>query len=444
LKIYLANTLTNKKEEFIPFNKDDVKMYVCGPTVYDRPHIGNARSSVIFDMLYRLLKVAYLKVTYVRNITDVDDKIIAASNENSEDVKELTCRMTSYFHQDLEALNCLPPDHEPRATENIENMILMIERLIAKGHAYANEGSVYFDIKSFPDYGKLSNKKIEDLQVGNRVEVSDLKKNPLDFILWKPRKSHEQLYFDSPWGEGRPGWHIECSAMSKDLLGDRFDIHGGGSDLVFPHHENEIAQSRCESSTNHFAKYWLHNGFLTVSKSKMSKSLKNFITVKDLSSKGVDGAIIRYFYLTAHYKKPLDFNQKALDDSTNAIEKFKTSLKFAKTKMDFKESKVPSEFLTYLADDLNSPAALRYLHNLSSQILNGDAEKANDLYSCCQLLGLNIEKKEKAVDDRITVLAEKRKEAKKSGNWVKADRIRDEIESLGCKIIDTKDGYEIT
>ena len=441
--MYITNTLTNTKEKFIPFDKENVRMYVCGPTVYDRPHIGNARSSVVFDVLYRVLQVVYPKVTYVRNITDVDDKIINAANENGESIKDLTTRVTDYFHNDLKALNCLMPDYEPKATENIPQMIAMIERLISRGRAYISNGHVYFDVHSFSDYGKLSNKKLEELEIGARVEISEFKRNPLDFVLWKPKKAHEPMYFDSPWGQGRPGWHIECSVMSKKLLGDRFDIHGGGMDLVFPHHENEIAQSICESSNNQFAKYWVHNGFLTVNDNKMSKSLKNFITVKELLDQGVSGAVIRYFYLTAHYRKPLDFNQKALDDATKSINKFKMSLSLFDKDISKRSKEVSREFLSYLLDDLNTPAALSYIHNLSNKILNDDQSKISDLYNCCQLLGINIQQHHESISDDVIALVEERKIAKKQRKWDEADKLRIQIANRGYQVIDTKDGYKL-
>ena len=443
LEMYITNTLTNAKEKFIPIDNNNVRMYVCGPTVYDRPHIGNARSSVVFDVFYRVLRSIYHKVTYVRNITDVDDKIINMSNESGESIKDLTTRITAHFHNDLQALNCLIPDYEPKATENIPQMIAMIERLILRRHAYINKGHVYFDVGSFNDYGKLSNKRLEELEIGARIEVLELKKNPLDFVLWKPKKVHESMYFDSPWGQGRPGWHIECSAMSKELLGNKFDIHGGGTDLVFPHHENEIAQSICESSNNQFAKYWIHNGFLTVNGNKMSKSLNNFVTVKELLSQGISGLVIRYFYLTAHYRKPLDFNQKALDDAYKSISKFKMSLNLFDKDISKRSKEVSEEFLSYLLDDLNTPAALSHIHNLSNKILNGDKDKINDLYNCCQLLGVNIQQHNKSVSDDVIALVEERKIAKKQGQWHEADKLRIQIANRGYQVIDTKDGYKL-
>lgn len=445
MKIFLTNTLSGKKEEFVPIDTSNVKMYVCGPTVYDRPHIGNARSSVVFDLLFRLLRNLYPKVTYVRNITDVDDKIINSANKNNESVESLTARITKYYHEDLGYLNCLIPNQEPKATENIPDMISMITRLIDIGHAYVNESHVYFDIDSYADYGKLSKRKIDDQDIGARIEISELKKNPMDFVLWKPKKQHEQMYFSSPWGDGRPGWHIECSVMSKKYLGDNFDIHGGGVDLVFPHHENEIAQSICESKNNKFAKYWVHNGFLTVEGDKMSKSLKNFITVKELLDSGISGAALRYFYLTSHYKRPLDFNKKALEDSQKSISKFQKSIQKYNEKLDVNSRKIPGEFLSNIADDLNTPLALSFIHQLSSKALEGDENYAIDLLNCCNFLGLNLEEKsgEIQLTSEIIKLAEERKELKVNKKWEEADKIRMKIEGLGYKIVDTKDGYEI-
>ena len=445
MKIFLTNTISGKKEEFVPIDINNVKMYVCGPTVYDRPHIGNARSSVIFDLLFRLLKNLYPKVTYVRNITDVDDKIINSANQNNESIESLTTRITKYFHDDLGHLNCLIPSQEPKATENIPEMVAMITRLIDMGHAYISKGHVYFDIDSYIDYGKLSKRKIDDQDIGARIEVSELKKNPLDFVLWKPKKQHEQMHFSSPWGDGRPGWHIECSVMSKKYLGDNFDIHGGGVDLVFPHHENEIAQSICESKSNKFAKYWVHNGFLTVEGDKMSKSLKNFITVKELLDSGISGAALRYFYLTSHYRRPLDFNQKALEDSQKSIAKFQKSIQKYNEKLDVNSRKIPEEFLSNIADDLNTPLALSFIHKLSSKALEGDENYAVDLLNCCNFLGLNLEENSEKIQltPEIIKLAEERKKLKANKKWEEADKIRMQIEKQGYKIIDIKDGYEI-
>ena len=445
MKIFLTNAINGVKQEFIPIDSKNIKMYVCGPTVYDRPHIGNARSSVVFDVLFRLLKHVYNKVTYIRNITDVDDKIIDSANKNNESIESLTTKITKYFHEDLDKLNCLLPTYEPKATENISEMINMIESLIELGHAYVEEDHVYFNVGSYNNYGELSKRKLAGQDIGARIEVSNLKKNPLDFVLWKPKKEHEKMFFASPWSDGRPGWHIECSVMSKKYLGDNFDIHGGGIDLVFPHHENEIAQSVCESKSNKFANYWVHNGFLTVNSEKMSKSLKNFITVKELLDKGVGGAELRYFYLTANYRKPLDFNEKALLDSKKSISKFQKCMQKFNIKFDEISYELPDEFLKYISDDLNTPLALSFIHQLANKALDGNENSANDVYNCCKFLGLDIKEKEKDIyiTQEVINLAEKRKQLKIDENWQEADKVRIEIEKLGYKVIDIKDGYKI-
>ncbi len=445
MKIFLTNTLSGKKEEFIPIDQNNIKMYVCGPTVYDKPHIGNVRSSVIFDILYRLLSTLYTKVTYVRNITDVDDKIITRATEKNESPQSLTSKMTKYFHEDLRDLNCLIPTYEPRATENIAKMIEMIAKLIRKGHAYVKHGHVYFDVNSCHKYGKLSKRTLENQNPGARIKISKFKQNPLDFVLWKPKKDYETIFFASPWGYGRPGWHIECSVMSKQYLGDEFDIHGGGIDLVFPHHENEIAQSICESEHNKCAVYWIHNGFLTVNNNKMSKNLKNIITVKELLDKGIDSTAIRYFYLTSNYKKPLDFNEKALEDAKKSVEKFTKC--FQNSNIEFKDNnhKIPKQILSYLADDLNTPLSLSYLHHLSNKILDGQREYMIDFLNSCNILGLNIKEKSNKlnISNEVIKLAEKRKRSQANKNWQEADNIRVQIRKLGYQIVDTKSRYKI-
>ena len=278
--IFLTNNLNNKKEKFVPIDEKNIKMYVCGPTVYDDPHIGNARPIVVFDILYKIFKKKYPKVTYVRNITDVDDKIIEASKKSKKSINEITKNITEIFRVNCESLNCLKPTSEPKATEHIDGMIEMTKSLIEKKFAYVSNSHVYFSVASYKNYGKLSNKKLDELKSGNRIEVSNLKKNPMDFVLWKP-SNKEDPGWESPWGRGRPGWHLECSVMSEKYLGKVFDIHGGGLDLIFPHHENEIAQSCCNNSTDNFANYWVHNGFVTINKEKMSKSLGNIVTISD-------------------------------------------------------------------------------------------------------------------------------------------------------------------
>jgi cysteinyl-tRNA synthetase len=433
MKVFLHNSLTRQKEEFIPIDKNNVRMYVCGPTVYDRPHLGNARSAVVYDVMYRLLKAVYPKVTYARNITDVDDKIINASKESGKRISEITTTMTEYYHQDMAALSCLSPSVEPRATTHIQEMIDMIQDLISKGHAYEAEKHVLFSVESFKEYGKLARRSVEDMIAGARVEVAPYKKNPADFVLWKPADDNG---FPSPWGIGRPGWHIECSAMSKKHLGSEFDIHGGGADLMFPHHENEVAQSECANG-HKFARYWVHNGFLTVGGEKMSKSLGNFKTVREVLEEGVEGVVIRYLYLTTHYKKPLDFNDKAIEDSKKAIERFRLALKTPSTKAN-----IPSEILEALADDMNTPLALARLHEYANAAIKGNGEYAGKLLSGCELLGLDLSEISKTIPAEIIKLAEERVAAKKAKNWALADELRNKISSLGYTVKDTKDGFE--
>ena len=320
LKIF--NSLTKRKENFVPINKNKIRMYVCGPTVYDYPHIGNARPLVVFDVLYRLLKKIYSndKVIYVRNITDIDDKIIESSKKNNKNIGELTKTITDSFHKDCKYLNCLEPSFEPKATEYIKEMINMVANLIKNKHAYENEKHVYFSVSSFKKYGKLSNKNSEELVAGSRVEVSKYKKDPLDFVLWKPSETNDPGW-DSPWGRGRPGWHLECSVMSEKFLGKKFDIHGGGLDLIFPHHENEIAQSCCSNKTDIFANYWIHNGFVTFDKEKMSKSIGNIVEIHKLRE-NINGQVIRLALLSSHYKQPLDWNEKLIKESQNTLNKW--------------------------------------------------------------------------------------------------------------------------
>jgi cysteinyl-tRNA synthetase len=442
MSIVLTNSLTHKKELFVPVDANHVRMYVCGPTVYDRPHIGNARSAVVFDILYRLLRYQYAKVTYVRNITDVDDKIINAAEVNGEEIATLTERMTKCYHDDVGAIFCLPPTVEPRATKHITEMINMIELLIEKGHAYVVEGHVLFHIESYQDYGNLARRSLDEMIVGARVEVSPFKKHPADFVLWKPAKANElKASFASPWGKGRPGWHIECSAMSKKHLGDVFDIHGGGADLTFPHHENEIAQSNCANEYKGFAKFWVHNGFLTVDGEKMSKSLGNFKTVKEILDQGIEGAVLRYFYLTTHYRKPLDYTDKALDDAKKAIERFRNATHKIKTEL----LKQQAELIVIkdLKDDLNTPHALSRLHSIADDYFKGDESQALALVHNAEFLGINFLKTEEKIDPIIVRLADERVIAKNEKNWSLADKLRSEIEDKGYKLKDTKDGYEL-
>jgi cysteinyl-tRNA synthetase len=438
--IFLTNNLTNKKEQFIPKDRKKIGMYVCGPTVYDDPHIGNARPLVIFDILFRLLKNNFSKVTYVRNITDIDDKIIKSSQEQKISTKELTEKVTSSFLKDCEFLNCENPTHQPKATEHIDLMIEMITELIEKGFAYENQNHVYFEVKKFADYGKLSNKNLDELIAGSRIEISKNKKNSEDFVLWKP-SINDEPYWDSPWGKGRPGWHLECSAMSKKFLGSEFDIHGGGIDLIFPHHENEIAQSRCANETKVFAKYWVHNAFITMSNEKMAKSQGNILKIKDFRNK-ISGQIIRLALMSAHYKQPLDWNDKLLSDCENTLDKW-----YRVYSSDLKSIKVPDEILKPLYEDLNTPGYIANLHNLFEKASKG--EDINLFVSACQFIGLmnesseqwnNFKKNKASISEtEIEDMLKLREKARENKNYKEADRIRDELLDKGV-LIEDKDG----
>ena len=443
MDIFLTNNLTNKKEHFVPLNNKNVGMYVCGPTVYDDPHIGNARPLVIFDILYKLLKNNFTKVIYVRNITDIDDKIIKSSKEQKISVKELTKKVTKSFLEDCKFLNCENPTYQPKATEHIDLMIEMINDLITKGYAYENKGHVYFEVKKFSDYGNLSNKKIADLIAGSRVEISENKKNSEDFVLWKPSNENEPSW-ESPWGKGRPGWHLECSAMSKKFLGNEFDIHGGGIDLIFPHHENEIAQSRCANDSKVFAKYWIHNAFITLSNEKMAKSQGNILKIKDFRNK-ISGQVIRLALMSAHYKQPLDWNDKLINDCQNILDKW-----YRIYSSDVKTIQVTEEVLKPLYEDLNTPGYIANLHQLYEQANKGESKEL--FISACKFIGLLNEdkkqwekyKKDKALitEDEINLEIELRNKARANKDYKEADRIRDELLDKGV-LIEDKDGKTI-
>jgi cysteinyl-tRNA synthetase len=436
----LTNSLTRKKELFKPLNPDKITMYACGPTVYDNPHVGNARTLVVFDILYRLLKIIYGKVNYVRNITDVDDKIIEASKKNNKTIKEITDRITNIFHEDCKSLNCELPTNEPKATEHIKEMIAMTKSLLEKNFAYEKKGHVYFSVANFKEYGKLSNKNLEELKSGSRIEVSKLKKNPIDFVLWKPSEKQDPGW-ESPWGRGRPGWHLECSVMSEKYLGKNFDIHGGGLDLIFPHHENEIAQSCSNNSTKHFAKYWVHNGFVTINKEKMSKSLGNVITISKAVEK-YSGQVVRLALLSAHYSQPLDWNDELLENQKATIEKW------YKIYEEYKEENI-LDVAESLLDDLNTPGFIAKIHELYNSATKGD-EKSKTLFNnACRLLGLfNVNKnkweefKKLNTDISKEFIAKKineRDQAKKNKDFNLADKIRNELLSKGIIIEDLKD-----
>lgn len=415
-------------------------MYACGPTVYDRPHIGNARSAVIYDLFFRFFREVFPKVTYVRNITDVDDKINKAAKEQAISIQELTSRITDFFYADIDSLNVLRPTHEPRATDHIPEIIKMIEQLIENKHAYVNSGHVLFDVSSYKDYGKLANRKLDEMIAGARIDVAEYKDDPLDFVLWKPADEEDDIssVFESPWGKGRPGWHIECSAMSSKYLGSDFDIHGGGSDLQFPHHENEIAQSRCAVKGSSYAHYWVHNGFLTVNGEKMSKSLKNFITVRDLLDQGIRGATIRYLLLSAHYRKPLDFNFKALEDAKSALEKFHLACAGAT------KSKVPQVILGYLAEDLNMAKVIAELHLMAKKGKNSELAATLDFLGLFDANLLQNEVKNPEVDENfIEEQIALRLKAKQEKNYAEADRIRKSLLERGIALEDVAGGKTI-
>ena len=438
----LTNSLTRKKEVFKPINSEKISLYACGPTVYDNPHVGNARSLVVFDTLFRVLQLLYgsKKVYYVRNITDVDDKIIEASKSKNKSINDITQEVTKIFHQNCKSLNCLKPSKEPKATEHIKEMIQMTSSLIEKKFAYVNEGHVYFSVSSFKNYGKLSNKNLEDLKAGSRVEISNLKKNPMDFVLWKP-SAEKDPGWKSPWGRGRPGWHLECSVMSEKYLGKNFDIHGGGLDLIFPHHENEIAQSCCNNSTNKFANYWLHNGFVTIDKEKMSKSLGNIITITDAVNK-YSGQVVRLALLSAHYSQPLDWNDDLLNNQKNILDKW--------YKLYEKNSEeIKLDLVDTLLDDLNTAGFIAKIHELYNEAITGDDKKKALFNSACRLLGLfnvpkeewlNLKKKNiKISEEHILEKIQERIKAKNNGNYDLADKIRNELLDEGILIEDQKE-----
>jgi len=451
--LVLYNTLSRRKDPFEPLAPDHVGMYVCGPTVYDRAHIGNARPVIVFDVLYRLLKQTYPSVRYVRNITDVDDKINQRAKDSGEPIAAITARTTALFHEDIAALNCLPPDVEPRATAHIAQMVAMIARLIERGHAYEAEGHVLFSVASMPSYGGLSRRSRDEMIAGARVEVAPYKKDAGDFVLWKP-SSDDLPGWDSPWGRGRPGWHIECSAMSLEHLGASFDIHGGGQDLVFPHHENEIAQSVCANGQP-FARYWLHNGWLMVNGEKMSKSLGNFITVRDLLDQA-PGEAIRLAMLTTHYHQPLDWTADLLRQSRATLDRLYTALRAAADIPADETAAAPIEVRAALEDDLNTPLAISHLHDLAGSLnkATNPADKARAkarLLASGRLLGLLSHDPEAwfktatakgsgPADAEVEAMIEARAAARKARDFAEADRIRQALAEAGIVLEDGASG----
>ncbi len=467
--IRLTNSAARTKQDFVPLDERNVRVYLCGPTVYDRAHMGNARSAVVFDTLFRLLRSVYGvdRVTYVRNVTDVDDKINARAAETGRDIADITTETGRWYVEDMAALGCLPPTEAPRATAHIPGMVAMIERLVAMGHAYVADAHVLFSVASYPRYGALSGRSVEDMLAGARVEVAPYKRDPMDFVLWKPAEPGTPGW-DSPWGRGRPGWHIECSAMSEALLGETFDIHAGGGDLLFPHHENEIAQSVCAHAGAPMAQYWLHNEMLQVEGRKMSKSLGNFFTVRDMLDEGVPGEVIRMVLLSAHYRKPMDWTAERVRDAEATLKKWR------RLSSNVEAGEVSPAVVEALADDLNTHGALNELHRLAGK------RQLPDLIASARLLGLLDEGlatwswQEYGVDqisggevvshstisggalghadtstalqkspwaaERIASLISHRQTARNRRDFGEADRIRDSLAAAGVSIKDTPEG----
>ncbi len=462
MALQLTNTLTRRKEEFAPIDPANVRMYVCGPTIYDYAHIGNARPLIVFDVLFRLLREIYgaAHVTYVRNITDVDDKINARAAERGITIRELTEETNAIFQADAQALGCLEPTAQPRATEHVAAMIAIIERLIVSGHAYRADGHVLFDVPSMPEYGKLSKRPLDEMIAGARVEVAPYKKGPMDFVLWKP-SSRDEPGWESPWGRGRPGWHLECSAMSFEYLGEVFDIHGGGIDLVFPHHENEIAQTCCAFGNNVMANYWVHNGFLQVEGEKMSKSLGNFVTIHELlhsdrfGGRSWSGEVLRLAMLRTHYRQPIDFTVKALEEAEQTLDRW-----YDEIGDEEPAAEIASTVRDALDDDLNTPAALGELHRLAHPAIAGKAmagltrfgQQAAPklLKASANAMGLLLRSRSEYragqralanIDEtEVHRLISLRLKARAAKNWAESDRIRDELDAMGVALKDNKDG----
>ncbi|VDS09177.1 Cysteine--tRNA ligase [Paracoccus haematequi] len=449
--IRLTNTRTRAKQPFTPLDPRNVRLYLCGPTVYDRAHLGNARPVLVFDVLVRLLRHVYGadQVTYVRNITDVDDKINARAAATGRTIREITEETVAWYHQDMDALGALRPDHEPRATEYIVQMIAMIETLIARGNAYEAEGHVLFDVRSFPDYGRLSGRSVDDMIAGARVEVAPFKRDPMDFVLWKPSDA-DQPGWDSPWGRGRPGWHIECSAMSEALLGPSFDIHGGGIDLQFPHHENEVAQSCCAHPGAGFASVWLHNEMLQVEGKKMSKSLGNFFTVRDLLDRRIAGEVIRYVLLSTHYRKPMDWTQAKADEARDILWQWRLLTK------DAEPAAAPHpEVVEAIANDLNTPGAIAVLHRLkddpgtllASARFIGLLQAGDDDWMRADYQALDSQSDYKDFDQILAALQDRlaaiRAQAMDSKDFSHLDQAKSDLTAAGLEVRMSKAGIEL-
>ncbi|AJH79473.1 cysteine--tRNA ligase [Heyndrickxia coagulans] len=459
MSIQIYNTLTRKKEPFIPLEEGKVKMYVCGPTVYNYIHIGNARPAIVFDTVRRYLEFRGYDVHYVSNFTDVDDRLIKAAKELGEEVPVISERFIQAYFEDIDALGCSHADVHPRVTENMDTIIAFIEKLIEKGHAYESDGDVYYRTRSFPDYGKLSHQSIDELKSGARIEVGEKKEDALDFALWKAAKAGE-ISWDSPWGKGRPGWHIECSAMARKYLGDTIDIHAGGQDLTFPHHENEIAQSEALTGKP-FARYWLHNGYINIDNEKMSKSLGNFVLVHDIIKRH-DPQVLRFFMLSVHYRHPINYSEELLANAKAGLERIKTSYQNVKHRLESSANlaedgekwleqvrSLHRQFIRAMDDDFNTANGISVLFELSKQAnyyLRGKNTTETVLRAFIKefetiagVLGLKLEE-EALLDEEIEALIEKRNEARKARNFQLADEIRDKLKSMNIIVEDTPQG----
>jgi len=477
MKLY--NTMTNKIEEFKTIEENKVKMYVCGPTVYNYIHLGNARPIVVFDTLARYFKYKGMEVDYVQNFTDVDDKIINKSIEEGISASEVSEKYIKCFFEDINRLNILESVKRPKVTENMAEIIEIIQKLIDNGFAYEKDGDVYFEVKKYKDYGKLSNQKIEELELGARIDVSEIKKNPMDFALWKKKKKEGEPFWESPWGQGRPGWHIECSAMAKKYLGDTFDIHGGGQDLVFPHHENEIAQSKCAYHGN-FANYWLHNGFIQINGDKMSKSLGNFFLLREILEK-FSGNVVRLFILSTHYRKPINFSFENMEDTKKALQnivksmnkfeaiigKYKNEKTAEITNLDFSQKidEFDKKFEDAMDEDMNTPQALATIFDQireTNKFISVNKDELSTIYAEIEksyeslkrkignVFGIEIEMENSAKEEDgenmeltkklIELLIKLRSEARSEKNFKLSDEIRDELKVLGVEIKDNRDG----
>ena len=477
MKLY--NTMTNKIEEFKTIEENKVKMYVCGPTVYNYIHLGNARPIVVFDTLARYFKYKGMEVDYVQNFTDVDDKIINKSIEEGISASEVSEKYIKCFFEDINRLNILESVKRPKVTENMAEIIEIIQKLIDNGFAYEKDGDVYFEVKKYKDYGKLSNQKIEELELGARIDVSEIKKNPMDFALWKKKKKEGEPFWESPWGQGRPGWHIECSAMAKKYLGDTFDIHGGGQDLVFPHHENEIAQSKCAYHGN-FANYWLHNGFIQINGDKMSKSLGNFFLLREILEK-FSGNVVRLFILSTHYRKPINFSFENMEDTKKALQnivksmnkfeaiigKYKNEKTAEITNLDFSQKidEFDKKFEDAMDEDMNTPQALATIFDQireTNKFISVNKDELSTIYAEIEksyeslkrkignVFGIEIEMENSAKEEDgenmeltkklIELLIKLRSEARSEKNFKLSDEIRDELKGLGVEIKDNRDG----